>query len=122
MTGKKILVVDDEEPIRILLKSVCEKLGHEVHCAEDGQKAFKAITEESYDLILLDIMMPGWDGLSTLKGLNFYKIKTQVIVISGLVADEFREEFEEIQNIVEFVQKPFTMSDIRALIVKTLDD
>lgn len=59
----RILVVDDEERIRRLLKMYLEKEGYEIDEAEDGETALRKATAGDYGLILLDVMLPGMDGV-----------------------------------------------------------
>ncbi|WP_044356986.1 response regulator, partial [Paenibacillus sp. E194] len=59
----RILIVDDEERIRRLLKMYLEKEGFEIEEAEDGEAALRMAVSEEYDLILLDLMLPGIDGV-----------------------------------------------------------
>ena len=61
----KVLVVDDEEPILELLKYNLEKSGYQVETAADGLKAVELARRFVPDLVLLDIMMPGMDGVET---------------------------------------------------------
>ncbi|MED1425532.1 cell wall metabolism DNA-binding response regulator WalR, partial [Bacillus altitudinis] len=61
--GKKILVVDDEKPIADILKFNLEKEGFEIVMAHDGDEAIEKANEEQPDMVLLDIMLPGKDGL-----------------------------------------------------------
>lgn len=60
---KKILVVDDERPIADILQFNLKKEGYDVHCAYDGDQAVEMVEELQPDLILLDIMLPGRDGM-----------------------------------------------------------
>ena len=64
---KTIMIVDDEPSIRTSLEGVLEDEGYKVICASDGNEALKTIEEEMPDLILLDIWMPGIDGIETLR-------------------------------------------------------
>ena len=59
----KLLVVDDEKPIADILKFTLEKEGYQVVCAYDGEEALQAVQQEQPDLILLDVMLPGRDGM-----------------------------------------------------------
>ena len=61
--AKKIVVVDDEKPIADILEFNLEKEGYEVHCAYDGNDGLDLIMETVPDLVLLDIMLPGMDGM-----------------------------------------------------------
>jgi len=119
---KKILIVDDEAELRKMLRYICEDMGFEVHCVEDGQKAFRAASQGDYDLMLLDIMMPGWDGIEAIKSLDFINKRPKVIVISGYVTDELKKDLDLVQNIGEFVHKPFTVEYIRQLITKLIEN
>jgi CheY-like chemotaxis protein len=66
-TKNKILVVDDEEPLRIVLSAELEGEGYQVTNAGDGQEAINILATTEYDLILLDIKMPNVDGFEVLK-------------------------------------------------------
>jgi len=59
----QILVVDDEDRIRRLLRMYLEREGYLIEEAEDGEKALQMALDKNYDLILLDLMLPGMDGL-----------------------------------------------------------
>ncbi|EFR98268.1 transcriptional regulatory protein WalR, partial [Listeria ivanovii FSL F6-596] len=63
MAEKKILVVDDEKPIADIVKFNLNKEGFDVYCAYDGDEALELVEEVQPDLILLDIMLPGRDGI-----------------------------------------------------------
>jgi CheY-like chemotaxis protein len=63
----RILVVEDDEPLRSLYKYELEEEGHEVIIAEDGKAALRSLEQSSCDLILLDMVMPEMDGPETLK-------------------------------------------------------
>lgn len=121
-SDKKILIVDDVADIRMMLKIICQDIGCQIDLAENGEKAFRAITQNSYDLILLDIMMPEWDGVTTIKGLEFYNIKPKIIVISGYITDELKTELKDLEFVSDYVNKPFEIKYVRQLITKHLDD
>lgn len=117
----KILIVDDEKEIRHMLKYICKGMGLTVDLVDDGQKAFRAASQGDYDLILLDIMMPGWNGIEAVKSLDFINKQPKVIVISGYVTEKLYAELAEVQNITEFIHKPFKVEHIRQLITETLN-
>ena len=79
----RILVVDDEEPIRKTMRMTLEYEGFEVTEAPSGVEAIKAVEQDPPDLIFLDIKMPGIDGLEVLEQLKEKSPSTQVIIISG---------------------------------------
>ena len=111
MTTKiKILVVDDEERIRRLLKMYLEKEEYIIDEAEDGNKALDKALAEDYDLILLDIMMPGKDGIEVCKELRQEK-STPVIMLSA--------KGEEVDRVLgleagadDYVVKPFSAREV----------
>ncbi len=83
MSNITVLIVDDEAPV---LKAISSVLRHEqidAVCASDSTDAFACLARQTFDLILLDIMMPGQDGFSMLRELRERKILTPVILLSG---------------------------------------
>lgn len=72
---KKILVVDDEPAIVTLLTYNLENANYEVQVAIDGPSAFKKATEQNFDFIILDLMLPGYDGIEVTKKLRQEKSK-----------------------------------------------
>jgi two-component system nitrogen regulation response regulator NtrX len=79
----RILIVDDEPGIRHSLKGVFEDEGFTTQSASSGEECLKKIEEDNYDLVLLDIWLPGIDGIETLRRLRERTPDTRVIVISG---------------------------------------
>ncbi len=80
---KKILIVDDEKNIRLLLKEELTDEGYDVVLAEDGAVALRLIREEKPDLVTLDIKMPGEDGLSILRKIRETDYDLPVIICSA---------------------------------------
>ncbi|GAB2716955.1 response regulator YycF [Paenibacillus thermoaerophilus] len=78
----KILVVDDEQPIADILKFNLEKEGYEVVCAFDGHAAVEAAFREQPDLILLDIMLPGKDGMEVCREIRS-RLHTPIIMLTA---------------------------------------
>ncbi len=90
MNTKKLLVVDDEENIRMLFKEELEEEGYEVDVAGNGIEALEKLKDTSYDVIILDIKMPGMDGIQTLgaiKGSN----KSQPVILCSAYG-EFQQD------------------------------
>ena len=80
---KTILVVDDEESICQSLKGILSDEGYEVLTAKSGEEALKMTEEEQPDLVLLDIWLPGIDGIDVLKTVKQEYPQIQVIMMSG---------------------------------------
>ncbi len=83
MDKTKILVIDDEEGIRLLISSILEKEGYEISLAEDGYKAVELFRKEVFDLVITDIRMPGMDGIEVLKRLKEIDPDAVVIILTG---------------------------------------
>ncbi|MDH3393026.1 MAG: sigma-54-dependent Fis family transcriptional regulator, partial [Desulfobulbaceae bacterium] len=81
--AKRILVVDDEASIRESLTGILSDEGFTPVCAESGEQALALLEEEQFDLVLLDIWMPGIDGMETLKRIKDVHSYLPVIMISG---------------------------------------
>jgi len=79
----KILVVDDEEPVRRLLKNELTRKGFNVETAPDGRKALEALKTNPFDVVLLDIVMPDVNGIDVMRKMEAGPKKPQVIVLTG---------------------------------------
>ncbi len=103
----KILVVDDEEAIRQIEAEVLSALGHEVLQAADGREALMRAREHKPDLILLDVMMPGLNGIEVCRQLRADKATRdmRIIVVSGVDAQQALEE-SIIAGADDFLEKP----------------
>jgi len=79
----RILIVDDEEDVRIALKQVLERAGYEVTVAATGNEGLDVMKREGADLVITDVIMPGVDGIATAKKIREKYRDTRIIVISG---------------------------------------
>ena len=79
----KLLLIDDEEPIRKILGLYLRSHGYEVFTAADGQRGMELFQQESPPIVLTDIKMPGMDGIEVLKRIKQISPETEVIVITG---------------------------------------
>ena len=110
---KKILVIDDEEDMRKLLKMRLEQENFNVVTASDGNVGVKTAEEELPDLILMDIMMPKMDGYTCLKEIRkLPKTKNiPVLMLSGKEEEKVRDLFA-FQKISGYIEKPFELDDL----------
>jgi len=113
----RILVIDDEAPIRLLCRVNLEAAGMEVREAEDGVVGLAAARDERPDAILLDVMMPGMDGWQVLEGL-LEDERTQEIPIVFLTARaELKDQARGLElGGVDYVTKPFNPLQLAPLI------
>jgi CheY-like chemotaxis protein len=79
----KILVVDDDPAVQITIRLLLERAGHRVAVASDGYKGLIAFETGDFDLLFLDIFMPGMDGLETMRHIHRQQPTIPIIVISG---------------------------------------
>ncbi|OAS14095.1 response regulator transcription factor [Paenibacillus oryzisoli] len=105
-----ILVVDDEERIRRLLRMYLEKEGYLIEEAEDGESALRMATESDFDLILLDVMLPGIDGIEVCARLRQVK-STPVIMLTAKGEETNRVSGFEV-GADDYVVKPFSPREV----------
>src|SRR5580692_6948719 len=79
----KILIVDDDAAVRTTTQLLLERAGHSVVGASDGRKGLALFEAEEFDLLFLDIFMPGMDGIETMRHIHRRRPTVPIIVISG---------------------------------------
>ena len=110
----KILIVDDEEMIRAVLKEYVEFEGNEAYEAKDGMEAVRLCKENDYDLILMDIMMPQLDGFSAVKEIK--KTKDMPVIMLSARGEEYDKLFAFELGVDDYVTKPFSPKEVMARI------
>ena len=114
----RILLVDDEDILRDIGSEMLEYLGHEVVTAPDGISCLETLDADSagFDLVILDMIMPGLDGYHTLQEMLKRGIQTKVIISSGFSFEHERREMLSNPLIVAKLNKPFNMSELSAVL------
>ena len=107
--AKVVLVVDDELDVRECIKTILNANGYTVVTAEDGDECLQKVREIKPDLILLDIMMPGTPVEEIIKQIQDIKIAFMSVV---RISDARKRGLCSQENIVDFFQKPFDVSDL----------
>jgi len=118
---ERVLVVDDEDMVREVARDLLAELGYEVDSVSSGQEAVRLIQSapERFDLIILDMVMPGMDGLETIGCLRRIRPDLRVILVSGYDSDEkIRRALQS--GYVEFMQKPYKINDLATLVRRIL--
>ncbi len=106
-----ILVVDDEEMIQALFKETLEELGHEVTTAATGSKGLELVKEQDFNLVFLDLKMPGMDGAELFRQIKTIKPELPVTIITGYPDSEMMARALA-QGPFGIMSKPFGESDI----------
>ncbi len=110
----KVLIVDDEEMIRCVLKEYVEFEGGTAFEAVDGMQAVKLCRENDFDIILMDVMMPRLDGFSAVKEIK--KIKNVPVIMLSARGEEYDKLFGFEIGVDDYVTKPFSPKEVMARI------
>jgi DNA-binding NtrC family response regulator len=111
----KILIVDDEPVMHKLLSSFIFELGHQSESTYNGPEALKAIEDQSFDLILTDVRMPGMDGLELLEKIHQSHPQLPVVVITGH-GDPTMSEKAKALGAYDFIIKPVSLVKFMQLV------
>lgn len=115
----QILVVDDEQVIRQLFRQVLEEKKYRVQTAKNGEEALRKVQEGFFNLLLIDLQMPGINGIEVLKEIKKNNPYIEVIVITGYPTIELAVEVIKI-GAFDFICKPFDVSKIRLTVEECL--
>ena len=114
-----ILVVDDEFSIRETLKGVLEDRGYKVAVAEDGHAAIEMAKKTHFDIMFIDVVMPGIDGFKTLEGVKKVDPKTKLVMMTGHDIEDFAEKAIS-RGAFAYMSKPVDMVELLQLIIKAI--
>ena len=114
-----ILVVDDEAGPRESLRMILKPL-YEVHAASNGQEALHLIQSKDFDVVTLDLNMPGLSGIEVLKEIRKLKPNTEVIVITGYGTLNNAQEAIRF-GAGDFISKPFNVADVISIVSKSFE-
>jgi len=117
--ARKILIVDDEELLRSLLRTELEHLGFETHDVPGGPEALSYLADHEVDIVLLDIKMPEMGGLDVLQRIREDDLARKVIMLTGVGELKIARESLEM-GASDFMSKPFEMSSLIACINRVL--
>ena len=106
-----LLVVDDEEPFRRLLKNELTRKGYAVSVAADGSEALRLMRDNPFDAVLLDVVMPGVDGLSLMKKLKEDPTAPPIIVLTGKATVETAVEAMK-NGAYDYLTKPYKLDEL----------
>jgi len=111
----KVLIVDDEERFRITLKKLLTANGLETNAVGSGLEALEELRQQPYDVILLDVKMPGMNGIEALGRLKQINPETEVIILTGHASVDVAVEIMKLGG-YEYLLKPCPMDELLAKI------
>ena len=112
MSRARLLLAEDDEALASLLEEYFREAGYDVVVHHRGDSALHALEQESFDLLLSDIVMPGADGLALLQYVCSHELDTLVVLMTGYSGIENALHAVE-QGAYDFVSKPFQLPEIR---------
>ncbi len=122
MERKRILVVDDEVEILNVLERFLSKMDTEVEVTDSWEEALHKFDSNHYDLICLDVHMPGRDGFQIAKEMKDKDPNQKIVIITGLSAgDVFRHFKENCVDVNDVLYKPFSFRKVRSVISTVLE-
>ena len=115
----RLLFVDDEEPLRVLVKNQLTLEGLHVDTADDGDTAVEELNKNKFDIVLLDIRMPRMNGVEVLKFMKRQKSPTRVIMLTAV--DDLTVAIEAVKNGAnDYLTKPYDIDNLMACIRRVL--
>jgi signal transduction histidine kinase len=120
MDKEKILIIDDDIEIVKLCKSVLAEEKYIIECAATGKQALDMLSQNKYDLALLDWRLPDIDDMEILKTVKQNEIRTAIIVMSAYGDDELTKKAIQL-GAYDFVDKPFSPKELKILVVHCLE-
>jgi len=115
MDPKRILLVDDEVAFTNSLSRLLLIRGYEVKAVNDGKEALRVLGEAPFDAVVLDLKMPGMDGITTLEEIQQLGLFTQTIILTGHGTEGTAEKAREM-GAHDFLHKPFDLKELLASI------
>lgn len=111
-----LLIIDDEAQIRTLFQTALEGAGYRVLTAENGPDGLRLVQEHAVDLVLVDIFMPGMDGLELIPHLRKVIPRSKIIAISGGTGDWNYLAIAKHLGAHEALRKPLTLEDLLSVV------
>ena len=123
----RILVVDDDEAVQGAIRLLLENAGHRVVTANDGRKGLALCEAGNFDLLFLDLFMPGMDGFETMRAVRQRHPQMPIIVISGRLTASNADKTPDFLTMatklgaISSLQKPFRPADLLAAVARCLE-
>lgn len=123
MTAKKqkVLLVEDEAIVRESLRDWLTEDGYDVECVDTGEEALERVKKEEFGVIVLDLRLPGIDGLQVFEQAKELKPETKGVIITAYPSKETLDKASKL-GLVDYLVKPFKISDLEKLIGAALGE
>ena len=118
---RKILLVEDETVVREALRDWLTEDGYDVDVAEDGEEALEKIKKEEFGVIVLDLKLPGIDGLQVFEEATELKPETKGVIITAYPSKETLEKAKRL-GLLDYLPKPFKVEDLEKIITGALGE
>ncbi len=120
---KRVLIVDDEKIILDVLQRILTRLGYETVISDSGERALERFAADMFDLVLLDVMMPGMDGFEVAKKMKSSKPKQKIVMVTGMGPEAASSQAHtESVTVQEVLSKPFSYNNVRSVLSQVLGD
>ncbi len=119
--GGTVLLVEDEDPVRLFGARALRSKGYKVIEASNGEVALELLREERFDLLITDMIMPHVNGATVITAARKAYPEMPVICISGYTEESMAKEMHNIKNL-KFLAKPFSLKDLAGMVKNAMDD
>lgn len=120
MSKKRILVIDDEEGLRMVLSDLFEDLGYDLETAKDGKEGLDSALAGDFDLVMLDLSLPKMDGLEVLCSLKEEKPDTAVVMMTGYASMSSAIKAMRL-GAYDYITKPFDLGEVQLIAERALE-
>jgi len=118
---RKVLIVEDEAVVRESVRDWLVEDGYDVEVAENGEEALKKIKKEEFGVIVMDLKLPGIDGLQVFEHAKELKPETKGVIITAYPSKETQDKAKKL-GLMDYLAKPFKVEDLEKLISQALGE
>lgn len=118
---RKILVVEDEAVVRESVRDWLVEDGYDVECVESGEEALERMKKEQYGVIVLDLRLPGIDGLQVFEHAKEVTPETKGVIITAYPSNETKEKAKRL-GLLDYLPKPFKVDDLEKIVAGALGE
>ncbi len=116
----KILVMDDQVGIRMLLKEALELDGHEVETVSSGYEFLEQLRYDNYDFLIMDLWVPDFEGYELVSEVKKHESTDKIMMISGNSCPETKKKVKQ-QGITKYLEKPFDLDSLKYQVEQNLE-